>query len=66
MTDASKETITITRRAVIRGAGLDKYYYVFEWVDGEGWTKKVSKGYAHSTSAYAKLGRLTNLDSQKA
>lgn len=40
---------------------VHKLYYVIEW-DGQGWVP-ISKGFAHSTSAYAKLGRITHNES---
>lgn len=39
----------------------DKLYYVIERTATPSW-KKVSKGYPHSTSCFAKLGRLTQND----
>lgn len=58
-------TINITARAVLRD--VDKNYYVFEWVPGYGYRRiKDARPYAHSTSAYAQLGRITNRESQQA
>lgn len=39
----------------------DRYYQVFE-IQKDGTWKAVSKGYRHSTSAFAALGRLTQKD----
>lgn len=55
------ETITIKRRAVFRN-GNDNKYYIHEYKDGS-WIE-VSKGYPHSTSAYAQLGRIINRECQ--
>lgn len=53
-------------RAVIRN-GHDKLYYVYEYVLGFGYSPVLPlRGYAHSTSAYAQLGRITNRENQKA
>lgn len=53
----SDETnIIVIRRKVMR---TDRLYYVYEKVSISAWLK-CSKGYKHSTSAYAKLGRLFN------
>lgn len=64
MSDAKQLAIvTLPARAVIRAA--NKMYYVYEYVIGSGWTPiKDGKGYPHSTSAYAALGRITNRESQ--
>lgn len=57
-------TINVTPRAVIRD--IDHMYYVFEWKIGHGWRRiEGSRGYSHSTSAYAVLGRITNRESQQ-
>lgn len=53
--------ITLTKRMVKRGE--DQLYRVVAWVDGK-YCLAESKGYAHSTSAYAKLGRLTQQETQ--
>lgn len=59
-------TITVPARAVIRD-GVDKMYYVYQYIVGWGWYKiKDARGYKHSTSAYAQLGRITNRENQKA
>jgi len=73
MSDARipSKSITVERREVHRQNGLTEggngtyalQYYVVER-QGMGWVT-ISKGYAHSTSAYAKLGRITNSQSKK-
>lgn len=60
MSDAT--TYQAKRRAVMRN-GVHKLYYVYEF-DGTGYVE-ASRGYPHSTSAYAKLGRITNAEAQK-
>lgn len=53
-------TITINMHVVERNK-LDKLYYVYrarKESDGGVFLEAMSKGYAHSTSAYAKLGRM--------
>jgi hypothetical protein len=64
MTDAERATknVTLQRRAVIRSS-VDRLYYVYEW-SGFQW-ERAGRGYSHSTSAYAHLGRLVNEESQK-
>ena len=68
MTDENKiARVEAPLRAVLRGAGLDKMYYVYEYVLGEGYVKmQPERGYRHSTSCYAQLGRITNRENQKA
>lgn len=64
MSDAERATINVTlmRRAVIR-SGFDRLYYVYEW-SGHQW-ERTGRGYTHSTSAYAHLGRIVNQESQE-
>lgn len=64
-------TITVERRRVERrkmltdkGDGSYADLYVVTERQGATWLP-ISKGYAHSTSAYAKLGRITSNQSQK-
>lgn len=66
MSDAKKiATVILPARAVIRNR-FDRLYYLYEYVQGSGWSPIESeRGYAHSTSAYARLGRITNQDSQR-
>ncbi len=69
MSDESRALtyVTTPARAVIRGAGLDRMYYVFEYVLNEGWRPiEPVRGYRHSTSAYAHLGRMVNNEHQQA
>jgi len=56
----SETTITLPRRKVVKIA--EEGYQVWELnPDGFEWSR-VSKVYAHSTSAFAALGRLTQKD----
>lgn len=59
MSDESK--ITLPRRKVVRHEGM---YHVAQYFNDTGWIVD-GRGYAHSTSAYAKLGRLVNKDTIK-
>lgn len=59
----SDETVTLKRRIVARNP-VDRLYYIYEFlgnlpafIDGE-------RGYRHSTSAYARLGRITSEESK--
>lgn len=54
---ANKRTVTLTLRAVNKNA-VHKNYAVWEFYSN-GEVKQVTKNYAHSTSAFAALGRLT-------
>lgn len=65
MSDELQNTIyyVARTRAVIRD-GHSKMYYVYDW-DGRSWNK-LSRGYVHSTSAYAHLGRIVNHEAQEA
>lgn len=57
-------TINVMPRAVMRD--VDHLYHVFEWEPGYGWRQiKDGKGYPHSTSAYAALGRIANREAQQ-
>lgn len=62
------KTLTVERRRVERRNTYDdlgrpvKLYFVVER-QGVAWLT-ISKGYAHSTSAYAKLGRITSRQSE--
>lgn len=51
-------TVDLVIRVVKRNP-RDKLYYVYQRARVEGW-KTVSKGYPHSTSCYAQLGRIVN------
>lgn len=54
----SDATITLNRRTVLRSA-VDNLYYIYEW-SGHGWLQMDdARGYPHSTSCYARLGRIT-------
>lgn len=69
MTDEHKPAVRVDAplRAVLRGAGLDKMYYVYEYKQGYGYEKmQPERGYKHSTSCYAQLGRITNRENQAA
>jgi len=55
----SDDKVTLPRREVVRSR-MDRMYRVLE-KRGLAWVE-VSKGYPHSTSAYAKLGRMTQHD----
>lgn len=55
----SDDKITLPKRIVQRN-GSDNLYTVCEMQSG--YWEEISKGYPHSTSAYAKLGRLTQRD----
>lgn len=58
-------TITATAHAVLRD--VNRMYYVFEYEVGYGWRRVTpERGYAHSTSAYAQLGRIVNREHQHA
>lgn len=59
MSDESK--ITLPRRKVVR---LDGNYHVAQYFNETGWIVD-GRGYRHSTSAYAKLGRLVQRDTIK-
>lgn len=65
MSDESFATIKTVRRAVVKSHSQGKYI-VCRWEVGTGWVQEPeTKGYTHSTSAYAKLGRITTVDSHK-
>jgi hypothetical protein len=71
MTDEKlpSKTITVERRRVERRTMLDenatyKPMYVVTERQGMTWLP-ITRGYAHSTSAYARLGRITSHQSQK-
>lgn len=66
MSDAIQPlTITAVAHAVMRD--VDHMYYVFEYEVGYGWRHVTpERGYVHSTSAYAQLGRITNREHQRA
>jgi hypothetical protein len=58
----SDTTINLPRYLVERSK-FDRMYYVFRAehdLDGDIWWEALGKGYVHSTSAYAKLGRIVN------
>jgi len=57
----SDETIKLPIRKVER---IDGLYVVCQFTKDCGWIAD-GRGYAHSTSAYAKLGRLTHKDTAK-
>lgn len=59
MSDDIKKYVVPFRK--VERAAEAKLYYVLEF-DGEKWFR-ISKGFAHSTSAYAKLGRITHNES---
>lgn len=52
----SDEQIKVPRRKVVRLNGL---YHVAQYFHDTGWVAD-GRGYPHSTSAYAKLGRLVH------
>lgn len=52
-----KETIRLSK-VIVQRSGSDNLYYVCIFRDG--YWSEISKGYPHSTSAYAKLGRIVN------
>lgn len=58
------ELMITTRRRVVFRNPKDSLYYVLERNKQYGWVT-ISKGYAHSTSCYAKLGRITNEENRK-
>lgn len=59
-------TVMAPCRAVVRNR-FDKLYYLYEYVQGYSWQPiKDERGYAHSTSAYARLGRITSQENRKA
>lgn len=61
MSDAN--FVKLIRRTVQRDKA-SKLYHVYEAMSTGEW-KPVTRGYAHSTSAYAKLGRITAAESLK-
>lgn len=66
MSDVTKTLrVETPARVVIRNAE-DRLYYVYHFVVGEGWEPILGRGYRHSTSAYAALGRMVNRDIQLA
>lgn len=68
MTDERIETVNAPLRAVRRDA-QDKLYYVCEYVhtgQGSGWRHVTERGYVHSTSCYAQLGRMVSRENQQA
>lgn len=58
-------TFEVSRKVVTRDS-IDKLYYVMERVKMPGgiFWQKVSRGYPHSTSCYANLGRLVAHESK--
>lgn len=66
MSDAQRVIrVDAPARAVMRDT--NRIYYVFEYIAGYGWQRiENAKGYTHSTSAYAQLGRITNRENQAA
>lgn len=58
---SDEQTINLPRRKVVR---LDGNYHVAQYFNETGWIVD-GRGYAHSTSAYAKLGRLVQKDTIK-
>lgn len=54
-------TLNIKARVVMKISPVNKNYAVFERKNS-GEFVQVSKGYRHSTSCYARLGRMTNAD----
>lgn len=68
MTDEHQPTARVDAplRAVLRD-GVNKLYYVYEYKQGYGYEKvQPERGYRHSTSCYAQLGRITNRENQAA
>lgn len=55
MTDA--RTINLPRRTVRRSA-VDNLYYIYYWTNQEWLQVEGERGYPHSTSCYARLGRI--------
>lgn len=69
MSDESRSLtyVNTPARAVMRAAGRNAMYYVYEYVMNEGWRPvQPERGYRHSTSAYAHLGRIVNVENQQA
>lgn len=54
---------TTARMAVIRN-GKDKMYYIYAYTLTDGWVP-VTRGYKHSTSCYAALGRSASRKAQQ-
>lgn len=59
----AEKVVILPRREVQRISPLDRNYAVFEMEEDGSW-RQISKGYPHSTSCYAKLGRITAAESR--
>lgn len=59
MSDAMTSAITLKRRTVARNA-TNGLYYIFEFKDELNGFINVGRGYPHSTSCYAHLGRIVS------
>lgn len=61
MSDELSANVTVRRRKVMR---LDGMYHIAMLTEEAGWIVD-GRGYPHSTSAYAKLGRIVSQEMQQ-